>query len=105
MERCRAVRERLLRLALVRAPSYPRVIESIRLPGWSIARASAVLMLLFTERYYRECARGVGMKAWAGPDSSLGLLAHSMPAMFSTESGRTEMARVEREFLAAAAVR
>jgi phytoene/squalene synthetase len=105
VERCRVVRERLLRLALERAPSYPRVIESIRLPGWSIARASAVLMLLFTERYYRECARRVGMRAWSGPDSTLGLLARSIPGTFSADRGRQEMARVERAFLAAAADR
>ena len=104
-ERCRAVRERLLRLALKRAPSYPRVIESIHLPDWSIARASAVLMLLFTERYYRECARQVGITPWTGPDSTLGLLAHSLPATFSANSGRVEMARVEREFLSAVAAR
>jgi len=104
-ERCRVVRERLLRLALTRAPSYPRVIESIRLPGWSIARASAVLMLLFTERYYRECARRVGITPWAGPDSTVDLLAHSLPATFSANAGRAEMARVERAFLTAAAAR
>jgi len=103
VERCRVVRERLLRLALARASSYPRVIESIRLPGWSIARASAVLMLLFTERYYRECARRVGMTPWAGPGSTMGLLVRSIPATYSPENGRAEMARVEREFLAAAA--
>jgi farnesyl-diphosphate farnesyltransferase len=104
-ERCRLVRERLLRLALTRAPSYLRAIESIRLPGWSIARASAVLMLLFTERYYRGCARRVRLSAWAGPDSTVGILARSIPATFSADRGRREMARVEHEFLAAAAAR
>jgi hypothetical protein len=60
-------------------------------------------MLLFTERYYRECARRVGLTRWAGPDSTMGLLVHSIPATYSPASGRAEMARVEREFLAAAA--
>jgi phytoene/squalene synthetase len=101
-EACRAARERLLRMALVRAPSYARVVESIRLPRWSVARASAVLMLLFTERYFRACARRAGMIAWSGPDSPLVLFALSIPAAFSRRHAAREIRRVEREFLAAA---
>ena len=101
-ERCRMARARMLRLALRRAPAYPRVIDSIRLPRASVARASALLMLLFTERYYRECARRVGWPGWRGPDSTLALVTRSMPASVSRRRGRSEMARIEREFLKAA---
>lgn len=97
-ERCRVARERLLRMALSRGASYSRAIDSIRLPERSVARASAVLMLLFTERYYRECARRVGHAGWDGPDSMLALLARALPATFSSERGRAEMTRVERAF-------
>src|SRR5207248_3473290 len=31
-ERCRAVRQRLLRMAVARVPAYPRVVEALRLP-------------------------------------------------------------------------
>jgi len=71
------------------------------LPAWSVARASAVLMLLFTERYFRGCARRVGMSAWEGPDSALALLRRAAPAAVSSGSARREITRVERAFLAA----
>lgn len=102
VERCRVVREKLLRLALSRAPSYVRIIDALRLPRWSIARASAVLMLLFTERYFRECARRVGLEPWRGPSSILALFARTVPAMFSAARARAEIARVQQAFLAAA---
>src|SRR6185503_712488 len=57
LRRCRDARERLLRMALARAGAYTRAITSIRMPNVAVARAAAVLMMLFTERYYRECAR------------------------------------------------
>lgn len=98
-ERCRAVRERLLRMALERAPSYARVIDAIHLPRWSVARASAVLMLLFTERYFRGCSRRVGLSVWRGPETTLALLARSVPAVFSAANAQREIARVERAFL------
>lgn len=101
-ERCRAVRERLLRMAFERAPAYGRVVEAIRLPRWSVARASAVLMLLFTERYFRGCARRVRLAVWDGPDATPVLLTRTFAATFSRHSARGEIARVERAFLAAA---
>ena len=100
-ERCRAVRERLLRLALSRAPSYRRMVDAMRLPRRSAARASAVLMLLFTERYFRACARRAGLAAWDGPDATLALLARALPAAFSAERAYQEIARIERAFLGA----
>jgi phytoene/squalene synthetase len=100
LARCREVRERLLRMALTRAPAYGRVIESIHLPRWSIARASAVLMFLFTERHFRATARRVGLAAWHGPDATLALLARSIPAVFSRRIANREIARIEKAFLA-----
>ncbi len=98
-ERCRAVRERLLRMALARVPAYGRIIEAMRLPRWSVARASAVLMLLFTERYFRHCARRAGIPSWDGPESVFTLLWRAVSAAISHRGARVEISRVERAFL------
>jgi hypothetical protein len=79
------------------------MLESMRLPRVSVARASAVLMLLFTERYFRGCARRVGRTAWDGPSSSPALWLRTFPATFSASRASREIARVEHAFLAAAA--
>jgi len=99
--RVRAARERMLRLALARAPSYRRMLESMRLPAWSVARASALIMLLFTERYFRGCARRVGLPAWDGPGSTPALLVRGFPASVSSGFTLREIGRVETAFLAA----
>lgn len=101
-ERCRFVRERLLRMALARAPSYARIIDALHLPRWSVARASAVLMLLFTERYFRGCARRVGLPAWDGPNSILALFMRTIPTTFSARRAQHEISRIESAFQQAA---
>lgn len=101
-ERCRDVRERLLRMALLRAPSYARIIGALQLPRWSVGRASAVLMLLFTERYFRACARRVGLAAWDGPRSMIPIFARTFMATFSMRRAFREIVRIERAFLTAA---
>jgi hypothetical protein len=101
-ERCRAVRERLLRMAVARVPSYRRVLEAMHLPRFSVAWASAVLMLLFTERYFRGCARRVGLAAWKGPEATFALFLRTLRASVSRRIAQREIARIERAFLAAA---
>lgn len=101
-ERCRQVRQRLLRMALSRAPAYGRIIESLQLRGWSVARASGVLMLLFTERYFRACATRVGMAGWNGPSSTLSILWRTFRTSFSERAAGREIDRVEQAFLRAA---
>ncbi len=100
-ERVRIVRERILRLALARGPSYGRMLASMRLPRVSFARASAVLMLLFTERYWRKCATRCGIPTWPGPDATIALLARSLPALWSRSRAATEITRVEAGFATA----
>lgn len=100
-ERVRIVRARILRLALARGPSYGRMLASMRLPRVSFARASAVLMLLFTERYWRKCATRCGAATWPGPDATIALLARSVPALWSRSRAATEIARVEAGFATA----
>jgi hypothetical protein len=99
MERVRAVRKRLLRTALLRAPDYRRVVEAMRLPRVSLARASAVAMLLFTEQYFRRCARRVGLPAWRGPDTAAAIIVRGLAAAASRRIADREMARVETAFL------
>ncbi len=100
--RVRAARDRIMRLALARGPSYARMLASMQLSRLSFARASAVLMLLFTERYWRACATRCGGATWDGPDSTFALLARSLPALWSPRRANLEIARIEGEFVAAA---
>lgn len=73
-EQVRRVREDLLQRALRLAPAYERMMAALPFPRVSLARASGVLMLLFTDRYFRSCARRVGRPAWPGAESTLALL-------------------------------
>jgi phytoene/squalene synthetase len=99
MERVRSVRARLLRAALVRAPHYRQLIEGMRLPRLSLVRASAIVMLLFTEQYFRQCARRVGLPAWRGPDTAAAIIGRGLLAAASRRIADREMARVENAFL------
>jgi phytoene/squalene synthetase len=73
-ERIRRVREELLDQAMALAPSYERMLRALPFGAVSPARASGVLMLLFTDRYYRSCARRVGRDPWPGPESTFRLI-------------------------------
>ena len=92
VERIRAVREELLRRALSLAPAYERMMQALPFGTVSLARASGVLMLLFTDRHYRACARRVGYRAWPGPRSTLALMlltfAHFASARWSAKTVR-----------------
>ena len=103
VRRCRDVRACFLRLALTRATAYRRMMSAMPLRRLSGARASAMLMLLFTERYFRACARRIGAPGWNGPDRTLALLQRALAAAFSRRRADRELTRIEREFLAAAA--
>lgn len=101
--RVRGARRELLRLALVRAPAYRRLIEWLSPGRVSAARASGVLMLMFTDRYYRGCAVRAGLEPWAGPRSGIRLILSALPAIWSPRWAARRMARIERAFLTAAA--
>jgi phytoene/squalene synthetase len=73
-ERIRRVREELLGRALEMAPAYERMMQAMPFRAVSLTRASGLLMLLFTDRYYRSCARRVGREPWPGPRSALALM-------------------------------
>ncbi|MHC4471268.1 MAG: squalene/phytoene synthase family protein [Planctomycetota bacterium] len=102
--RVRAARRSLLRLALERAPSYRHVMDAMRLPRVNIARASALLMLLYTDRHYRSCARRAGIKAWAGRAGGLALIFGSLPAALSRGWADRLLERIVTDFRRAAAL-
>ncbi|NQV05124.1 squalene/phytoene synthase family protein [bacterium] len=101
-EPIRRVRRQLLMRALRRAPSYTRLMNDLPLPGISAARGAGVVMLLFTDRYYRSCAVRAGHESWKGPHSTLRILCSSLLAVLSPRWTRRVGRRVEKLFLAAA---
>ena len=72
--RIRDVRSELLDRALTLAPAYERMMRALPFRAVSPARGSGALMLLFTDRYYRSCARLVGRPPWPGPASTARLI-------------------------------
>jgi phytoene/squalene synthetase len=97
-ERVRQVREALLRRALRLAPAYERMMAALPFPSVSLARSSGVLMLLFTDRYYRSCARRVDRTPWRGDERTLSLMlrsfGHTVSRRWSTRTVRTVTSRM-----------
>jgi len=77
------VRRALLLKALSLAPAYIRMAASMNFPRISLCRSSMILMLLFTNRYYRECARRVHLDPWQGHATKSGLIPSSIISIFS----------------------
>jgi len=98
----REARRRLMAHALPLVNAYTRLAERLAPGRLSLVRASAVLMLLHTDRHYRWCARRVGRPDWRGPDRTGTIVFASVLAAFSRRWARRVMRRVERDFLSAA---
>ena len=92
-----AVRGLLLDRALSLAPAYQRMVDGLRFRKMSLARASAVLMLLFTERYYRTCARRTGRAVPGRDKSGLSLLLRSLSTTWSPQAGKRVLQATERD--------
>lgn len=95
-------RRHLMAHALPHAPAYTRLAEQLATERFSPARASAVLMLLHTDRHYRWCARQIGYPEWRGPDRTGTIVLASLLAAFSRRWSQRVMRRVEHDFLSAA---
>lgn len=97
-ERIRHVREVLVRRALCLVPAYERMVRALPFSAVSLSRASGILMLLFTDRYYRSCARRVGQPPWRGPDHTLSLMllsvGHTVSPRWSWRTLRTVTERM-----------
>ncbi|MDP7561031.1 MAG: squalene/phytoene synthase family protein [Planctomycetota bacterium] len=98
----RQTREQILRIALLRGDSYRRMVEGMNLPTWSLARGAAVLMFLFTDRYWRSCARRTGIPHWEGPKGALPILLQTLPAVISARWCDRILRRIERSFASVA---
>ena len=101
-EQIRAVREELLIRALRCVPAYHALLDELRLPALSAVRGSGVMVLLFTDRYYRACAVRVGHEPWKGSNSKVGLLGSSLLSALSRRWAVRVARRIEARFLAAA---
>ncbi len=98
-ERIRRVREELLVRALAMAPAYRRMMEALPFRRVSLSRASGVLMLQFTDRYYRSCAREVGRAAWPGPRSRLALIAMTAYHVVAARGSARTVRRITERFV------
>ncbi len=97
----RDARRALMEHALPHVVSYNRLARQLATKRWSLARASALLMLLHTDRHYRWCALQVGHPGWRGPDRTSAIVASSLLAAVSPRWSNRVTRRVERDFLAA----
>jgi phytoene/squalene synthetase len=98
-ERIRRVREELLVRALRMAPSYERLMAAMPFRAVSLTRASGVLMLQFTDRYYRSCARKAGRVAWPGPRSAIALMVLTAGHVASARWSARTVRRISERFL------
>jgi len=99
----RKVREHMVLLALSRAPAFRRLVIIAGFRPISEARGAAVMMLLFTDRYYRSAIAAIGRSPWQGPSLVWSLYLSATLASVSPAWARRVIARTERNFLRAAA--
>jgi phytoene/squalene synthetase len=99
-ERIRRVREALLVRAVSLSPAYERMMQAMPFGTISLSRASGVLMLMFTDRYYRACASRVGRVPWRGSRSTVALIlvsaGHVVSPRWAARTVRRITARLER---------
>ena len=98
----RHARRRLMAHALPQVGAYVRLAAQLAQRPVSLARASAITMLLHTDRHYRWCARRVGMTPWRGPDTNTSIVAAALLAAVSRRWADRVMRQVEGNFLASA---
>ena len=94
-----AARRDLILLATRRAQSFRRLVDAAALPRLSPARAAAVLMVLFTDRHYRESAVDAGMPSWPMSRRVSTLVLTSLPAAISPWWAQRVMIQVETDLL------
>lgn len=96
------VRERLVLTALSRAPSYRRLVDAAGFGVISETRGAAVIMLLFTDRYYRSAMQAIGRDPWSGLRSVWAIYASAALAALSPTWSRYVISTTELHFLEAA---
>jgi len=98
----REARRHLMTHALPHISAFNRLAEQFATRPVSLARGSAVVMLLHTDRHYRGCAVRVGHPGWKGPNRTIAIAASSLLGVVSLRWTRRVMRRVERDLLQAA---
>jgi phytoene/squalene synthetase len=96
-KRIRNVREELLIRALSLSPAYKRMAESLDFPRFSLCRSSIILMLLFTNQYYRNCARRIERIPWSGPEATISLLGLSAFSILSRRLSKRILETIEKK--------
>jgi phytoene/squalene synthetase len=94
-------RSEIFDFAMKQIPAYRQLVDALPFRPWSMTRASAVLMLDFTDRYYNGCAMRLGRSSWPGPRNSLRLLLGAFLPFFSRRAASARIAKVENAFLTA----
>lgn len=100
----RDVRERLVGLALSKAPAFRRLYVGAGLLRRPATRLAAVLMLLFTDLHYRSMIRQVGLSPWRGPAGKVAVVATALPSLASSRYAAKVVCRVTERFEHAATV-
>lgn len=93
------VRRELLRVALPNVSGFRRLLEAT--PTTSLARASAILMILHTDQHYGSCLQKADQPGWSVP-SSPGIIARAVIVLFSQHWSSRILRQVEQRFLRAA---
>ena len=96
-----AARASLVVTALRHVPVYRRLVDDLGLPQFSLARGSAALMALFTDRHYRRAALRAGLEPWGGPRFTAAIWMVALPAIVSRGWTARVLRRIENDSAAA----
>jgi phytoene/squalene synthetase len=92
----------LMVLATKRATSFRKLVQAVDLPRLSPARGAAVLMMLYTERHYRNCALEVGLRVRSPGRNIPSMILSAFRAIFSPLTADRILLQAERNLLATA---
>lgn len=92
----------LMVIATKRATSFRKLVDAVDLPQLSPARGAAVLMMLYTERHYRNCALEVGLEVRSPGRNSPSMILSAFRAIFSPLTADRILLQAERNLLATA---
>ena len=98
----KSVRERLVGLALPRAPAYQRLYLDAGLARRRGVRLAAVLMLLFTDLHYRSMVEKIDRRPWRGPRGKVTTVLVALPSLMSNRYASWMITRVTERLTSAA---
>lgn len=92
-ETIRKVRVRLVGRALAQAPAYLALVDSLSFPKRSLDRGAALLMLLFTARFYARCLTRAEVPVRMSHRSTARILTLAARAAWSRKFAATQFQR------------